>query len=298
MKLRFAATIFLAFSLFLSFGSFASVLGQTSFEVQSTYLTVYRDGLVHCKQEIALDVFVAEITMPLLSEAPQNILLLDENMTAVDYKVSGKNLTSYTLGASSILIEYDTLMLTKKEAEVWTLVTNYHYYLTVVLPLNSTVTYLSKSPVAIETKENSITMSLNPGSWEISYILPAFTPDEFPDQTDKNGGVSSQLPLVYLAVGAVATVGVIVAALALHGRKRGPNVEKILKANPQLAREDQAVIRFLAEKEGKAFEAELREKFPDMPRTTLWRLVRRLERLEIVKIKKIGLENQVELKKQ
>lgn len=297
MKLRIAPTIFIAFSSFLLFASFASVLGQTSFEVQSTCLTVYRDGLVHCKQEISLDVFVAEITMPLLSEAPQNILLLDENMTAVDYKVSGNILTSYTLGANSILIEYDTLMLTKKEAEVWTLVTNYQHDLTIILPLNSTVIYLSKSPLAIETKDNSITMSLSPGSWEISYILPAFTPDEFPDQTDKDDGASPQLPLVYLAVGAVAAVAVIVAALVLHWRKRGPNVEKILKANPQLAREDQAVIQFLAEKEGNAFEAELREKFPDMPRTSLWRLVRRLQRLEIVEVKKIGLENQVELKK-
>lgn len=296
MKLRTAATIFLALSLFLLCDSFASVLGQTSFEVQSTYLTVYRDGLVHCKQEISLDVFVAEITTPLLAEAPQNMLLLDENMTAIDYKAAGKNLTAYTLGASSISIEYDTPMLTQKEAEVWTLITNYQYDLTVTLPLNSTVIYLSKSPLAIETKENAITMSLEPGSWEISYILPAFTPDEFPDQTDKNDGTSPQLPLVYFAVGAVAALAVIVAVLVLH-RRRGINVDKILKANPQLASEDQAVIRFLAEKDGKAFEAELREKFPDMPRTSLWRLVRRLERLEIVEIKKIGLENQVELKK-
>ena len=95
----------------------------------------------------------------------------------------------------------------------------------------------------------------------------------------------------------MAAVAVIAALLVLNRRKRGINVDKILKANPQLAKEDQDVIRFLAEKDGKAFEAELREKFPDMPRTSLWRLVRRLERLEIVEIKKIGLENQVELKK-
>jgi uncharacterized membrane protein len=64
-----------------------------------------------------------------------------------------------------------------------------------------------------------------------------------------------------------------------------------------LKKEDREVIEFLAEKDGKAFEAEIRERFPDMPRTSLWRLVRRLERLEIVEIKKIGLENQVALKK-
>ena len=80
-------------------------------------------------------------------------------------------------------------------------------------------------------------------------------------------------------------------------RRKGPNVDKILKTNPQLKQEDREVIKFLAEKDGKAFEAEIREQFPDMPRTSLWRLVRRLERLEIVEVKRIGLENQVQLKK-
>ena len=80
-------------------------------------------------------------------------------------------------------------------------------------------------------------------------------------------------------------------------RRRQPSVARILKDNPQLMDEDKEVLAFLVEKNGKAFEAEIRERFPDMPRTSLWRLVRRLERLEIVEIKKIGLENQVQLKK-
>jgi len=62
-------------------------------------------------------------------------------------------------------------------------------------------------------------------------------------------------------------------------------------------KEDKAVLEFLAEKDGKAFEAEIREHFPEMPRTSLWRLIKRLEKLEIVEVKKIGLENQVILKK-
>ncbi len=66
--------------------------------------------------------------------------------------------------------------------------------------------------------------------------------------------------------------------------------------NPQLNTEEKDVIRFLVENERKAFEAEIREQFPDIPRTSLWRLVKRLEKLDIVLIKKIGLENRVELK--
>jgi uncharacterized membrane protein len=70
-----------------------------------------------------------------------------------------------------------------------------------------------------------------------------------------------------------------------------------MNQNPGLQSEDVAVIEFLAQQNGKAFEAEIRQKFPEMPRTTLWRLVKRLEGLEIVEVKKIGLENQVQLKK-
>ena len=56
-------------------------------------------------------------------------------------------------------------------------------------------------------------------------------------------------------------------------------------------------MEFIAERRGKVLEAEIREAFPDPPRTTLWRLARRLERMETVSLKKIGLQNQIELKK-
>jgi len=69
-----------------------------------------------------------------------------------------------------------------------------------------------------------------------------------------------------------------------------------LKSNPYLRDEDKKVIMFIAEKGGKAFEAEIRSHFPDKPRTSLWRLIKRLEKLDTVKVRRVGLENQVELK--
>jgi uncharacterized membrane protein len=210
----------------------------------------------------------------------------------VDYEINGGNLTVFTLGAERISVEYDTISLTKKEAEVWTLVVDNPYNLTVFLPQNSTVVYLSKMPTAIDTSGTRITLSLYPGQWETSYVLPVLPEDE---TKDKEG--PSTIPLEYLIAAIVAVTAVVLSALLIVRRRRGPNVEKILKAHPQLKKEDKEVIQFLAEKDGKAFEAEIRERFPDTPRTSLWRLVRRLERLEIVEVKKIGLENQVQLKK-
>ena len=79
-------------------------------------------------------------------------------------------------------------------------------------------------------------------------------------------------------------------------KRRQPNIKKIIKTNPQLRQDEIDVIEFIHQEGNKAFESQIRERFPDLPRTSLWRLIRRLEKNEIVKIKKIGLENQVELK--
>jgi hypothetical protein len=72
-------------------------------------------------------------------------------------------------------------------------------------------------------------------------------------------------------------------------------VGRILEERPHLRPEDQEVLRYLAEKEGAAFESELRSKF-QLPKTTIWRLVKRLEREELVEIRKAGGQNLIKLK--
>jgi uncharacterized membrane protein len=276
----------------ISLAASSTAVAQSLFEVESIDLTVYRDGLVHVTQTIVVDELAPEVTLPLLSPSIENVIVLDENQLAVDYEINGGNLTVFTLGAESVSVEYDTIALTGKEAEVWTLTADNPYTLTVFLPQNSTVIYLNMMPTAIDTSGTGIKLSLYPGQWEISYVLPLV-----PDDGTEDNGAPWTIPIEYLIVAIVAVTAVVLSVLLIVRRRRGPNVEKTMKAYPQLKKEDKEVIEFLAEKGGKAFEAEIRERFPDMPRTSLWRLVRRLERLEIVEVKKIGLENQVQLKK-
>ncbi len=72
-------------------------------------------------------------------------------------------------------------------------------------------------------------------------------------------------------------------------------VTKILEEKPQLRPEDQDVLRFLVDKEGAAFESEIRGRF-QLPKTTVWRLVKRLEREELVEIRKAGGQNLIKLR--
>lgn len=72
-------------------------------------------------------------------------------------------------------------------------------------------------------------------------------------------------------------------------------VGNILVERPHLRSEDQQVLKFLAEKEGAAFESEIRSKF-QLPKTTIWRLVKRLEREELIEIRKAGGQNLIKLR--
>ena len=269
------------------------------FEIRSLELTAYRDGLVHLEHDLFVNEIYPEITLHLLSDSVENVIILDENNTAVDYEIVGENITIFTLGAENILFEYDTPTLTGKDAEVWTLDFYNPYNSSLMLPENATLIYLSGMPVSIDTQNDRIMLQLASGSWEISYIIPIIAPNDttsIPTDSGEPHGVTDSDNLVYYIIAAISVGMIILAGTMFYLRRRGPNVEKIFKNYPQLQKEDREVIRFLAEKGGKAFEAEIREQFPDLPRTSLWRLVRRLERLEIVEIQKIGLENQVKLK--
>ncbi len=375
-------TVLVGFAiLFLLLSATVTAVDESEFQVESTNIRIYRDGLVRVTQTLSVNETVPAVTLPLLSSSVDNFIVLDENQTVLDYEADGIDLTVFTLGATSVSLQYDTHSLTRKDFDVWTFLVDTPYNITVQLPEESTLVYLSGNPVAIESEGNQLVLTLFPDQWEISYIFPLIPPanfqisnlevtpheveageevtvsvrianvggqtgsytlqllinqtteetktltleegtstttkfkiikqtpgtynieidglvDKFTVRTKSSNGDSSSnmFPIEYLAAALVA-VAVIFAAVFFLVRKRGPNVEKIFKMNPRLNKEEKDVIQFLAENEGKAFESQIRERFPGIPRTSLWRLVKRLEKLEIIRVKKIGLENQVELKK-
>ena len=73
-------------------------------------------------------------------------------------------------------------------------------------------------------------------------------------------------------------------------------VLKIIEENQQLKVEDHQVLRFLAENQGAAFESEIRNKFQQLPKTTIWRLVKRLEREDLIEIRKAAGQNLIKLR--
>ena len=354
---------------------FLNVNAQNSrFYLEPVILTLYRDGVVHVTQIVHVNETISEITLPLLSVSVSNVLVVDENETVLDYEIIGSNITIFTLGATKATLEYDTASLASMEAGIWTLALESPYNLTVMLPEDAEIIFLNEVPISIDTEGNRITLSLFPGRWEISYMLPIAPLVDFrvtnlqiyPAEVNPgeevtvtvlvtnigrergsydvvlkingsietvktitlSGGESTEVKFkilkenlgtynieiaglkgefrvkkspsdLFLIEYVVFPLVILIAAvIVLFARRRKkPNVEKIFEDHPHLRQEEKDVLIFLAENDGKAFESEIRKKFPEIPRTSLWRLIRRLEKEEIVKIRRVGLENLVELNK-
>jgi len=79
-------------------------------------------------------------------------------------------------------------------------------------------------------------------------------------------------------------------------KKRRIDAERIFRAHNDLLPEEKQAIQFLVEKNGEAFEAELYD-YVKLPRTTTWRLVKRLEGMGIIKRSKFRRQNLIRVKR-
>ena len=72
-------------------------------------------------------------------------------------------------------------------------------------------------------------------------------------------------------------------------------VSGAIQQKGNLKPEEKDILLYILEKEGAAFEGEIRNKFI-LPKTSLWRLIKRLERENLIEVTKIGGQNLIKLK--
>ncbi|MCC6024302.1 MAG: winged helix-turn-helix transcriptional regulator [Thaumarchaeota archaeon] len=307
--------IFIALTVLLSF-SIALAQGAVK-----TTATVYRDGWVHVKVEATIDPTEPSATLQLLSSSVNNVLVTDEGGEPLAYDLKRTNITIYTLGASKAVLEYDTIALTSMTAGVWTISFTSPYPLMLILPENATIMYFNAPPSSIKSestgKGSRLVLELSPGSWEISYVLEApiisppqggaqppqqqpSPPSPQPSQPSQPSEARPPSPSILLPNALMLAVGAIVVAIALSLvllKRRGGIARAVNRAacSEALDGDEVKVVELLRGKGGRALEAEIREAL-GLPKTTAWRLVRRLEKKGLVVVRKVGSQNAVELR--
>jgi uncharacterized membrane protein len=311
-------------------------------------LVVYSDGIVHVTYTVAVDQIVPSVNVTLFGLLYENLIIVDENNTFLDYSLDPPVIAVDTLGARSIRLEWDALDLTNKTSGIWAVAIDAPITFTVTFPKNTTILDFSEVPLAITEIEQQLIVTMPSHRQAISYIVGTVTPKEKARETldtvaviianiaasgvntaaaeailqtaetaysNGNYALAEQLanealelaydlqdqaqsfptPLLLLVSGSAVSA---VLGFFLVRRVRGEkiDVEAVLREYPWLRTDQREVIRFLAEKRDGIFESDLRNAF-DLPKSTMWRLIKRLEDEDIVTVRQLRGQNYIELKK-
>jgi uncharacterized membrane protein len=308
-------------------------------------LLVYRDGVVHVTYALTVNQSHPHVTVPLFGAIHENVFVVDENLTFLDYTLDASTIRIDTLGAGTATIDVDVLDLTSKMQGVWTLRLNATIPFTTTFPRNTTIVDLSAAPLEITTENQHTVLTMPAGLQTISYLVGALTPKEavrqildavtqLLAQLKANGvnvaeaeavlqqaeaayaqgdyGEAEQLattvlnlladleadsgafpyPIVALVLAATATLGAVI--LRHRGTPR-IDADQIFRVYPWLREDQKDVVRYLATRGDGVFEAELRARF-GVPKSSMWRLIKKLEEEDILTVRQLRQQNYIELK--
>jgi uncharacterized membrane protein len=287
---------------------------QTSFSsTRNLELIIYSDGSTHVSAQIDVDPLEPDFELNLFGKSIDNFVAVGDTGFLLSEEIVEDKAIIDTLGSSSITINYDIHDLISKEGRVWTFSFDSPSDYTLLMPKNSVIVGMSGLPNNMELVNEQTKLDLTAGLSEINYIFAPI------NSTTHKPTVSSESSLNY--VNAVVIGGSIIAAITsmvlILKRKqtkssqtiiqkelisekqietKSIDAEAIFNFRPEMREDDKEIVKFISDNGGQVFESELRKKFLQ-PRTTMWRAVKRLERLGVIEIDKKDLQNLVKLKK-
>ena len=279
---------------------------QTSFgSTRALELTINSDGSTHVFTE--MDVDSSNFELGLFGPSVDNFVVVGENDSVLSGDVTDDIATIETLGSSSISVNYDIHDLISKEGRVWTFSFDSPTNYSLLMPENSVIVGMDVLPSNMEQTNDQIKLELFNGPTNIEYIF-GITPDTIPTQPES----SFDFTTIALIAGSIAAA--IGATILLKKKQSRPQIQvtqqksteskpatesidtdTIFNLRPEMREDDKEIIKFISKNGGQVFESDLRKKFLQ-PRTTMWRAVKRLERIGVVEIYKKDLLNMVKLR--
>ncbi|MCW4044268.1 MAG: hypothetical protein NWE94_01975 [Candidatus Bathyarchaeota archaeon] len=266
--------------------------------VEALSLAVYLDGFVMVNYQLKLNQTYPAISVRLIGETYEEMLVVDEQNLPLDYTITNNEALIYSLDTTEIAVSYFTQDLTAKTGKYWTLTANTPTNATVTLPATASIISINNVPELIQTVDSQVVLVMPAGVVEITY----FTEHSLEPQTEKTDTMS----LIITALLLSTALPIAASVIWLLKRRKPPLVptetksevdtKKLFEKHKDLRQEEIQVISFLAERHGTAFEAELYEQL-NLPRTTTWRLLKRLQAMGIVDITKTRRQNSVTIRK-
>ncbi len=246
----------------------------------SVRVRLFPDGWADVELSVNLTEGEAFTVLPLMGD-PEALLAVDEDRAPLNYSLEGGSVLIATLGSRRVTVFYQTPSLTAKSGGIWnvTVSPNVTSWIAITLPNGSTVVGLSDVPERVQSEGERITLAFISDSVWVSYVIP---PPVGPGRGSARSGpgetegptrwASWGLPAAVLAAG----VGAAIALLIRSPRRPAPSGE--------LDSTDAAILEALARMGGEAYQADLIRSLR-LPRSTVWRRIRRLAKEGYVELR-------------
>ena len=247
--------------------------GAKAYVLTSTTVDVSSDGYAKVTSSIAFNSTEGALVIQTLAlPDAYSIVATDAGNSAVPFSLNGSALVLNVLVKSSpITLTYSTPLLTAKSGAIWTLNMTVQASAEVVLPVNASLVNINRFPSKTSSIGNRIHMTLGNGTWSMEYFVsPAGT-----TTGQGGGGLSWQV----LLIGAAAAVVAVAVAVALFlRRRRGPVI---------LRPDDEKILAFVKSRGGRVYASDIVNSL-GMPKSSVWKALRRLEANGIIKTRKDG----------
>ena len=274
--------------------------------------SLFPDGSTHVTYSLESDPFLPDTEVSLYGDSFENLVAQDENGFLLTTQSESNILQVETLGSSNILINYDTYSLISKDGKIWSFEVDSPVEFNVIMPQNSVIVGMSTFPIDMGVESDRTKILLPSGMAEITYFLAvAESSQVLPPVEETPVTQDDDNTMVYAVGGAIAAV-IVGGAIAMKMRgKAKPTITTSSQSTmtaakeesfdigkamekPDLREDDKEIIKFIHENGGSALESDLRKKFL-LPRTTMWRAVKRLERHGLIEITKKDQQNLIKL---
>ncbi|MEK6865860.1 MAG: MarR family transcriptional regulator, partial [Thermoproteota archaeon] len=267
----------------------------------------------HVSTQIDVDPLEPDFELNLFGKSIDNFVATGDTGFLLSEEIVEDKAIIDIFGSSSIIVDYNIDDLVSKEGRVWTFSFNSPSDYTLLMPKNSVIVGMSGLPNNMELVDEQTKLGLTAGLSEINYIFTPINP------TTHKPTISSESSFNYTNAAVIggSIIAVVIGIVLMLKRKQSKSLPSIIqtestsekqtetKSNdaetifnfrPEMREDDKEIVKFISDKGGQVLESELRKKFLQ-PRTTMWRAVKRLERLGVIEIDKKDLQNLVKLKK-
>lgn len=224
---------------------------------------LYGDGSARVTHRVPADP-PAIVSVELLG-SPALLMVTDDGLNPLEFNLTENVLSALLLEGEAVLVSYETKLGSWNGSLLEFTIPGSEGRTVLIIPHNMTIVLVDPVPDAISSADGSIMLEYD-NPLEIKVALVG-SPEESAGPAGGQSTEEGALP-TYLAILPIA------AALVVLLRRR---------KSPPITEEEEAILDFVRRRGGRAYMSEIREAL-ELPASTSWRKVRRLEKLGLVKV--------------